>query len=108
MALPSKGAIDQSGQLICSAVDGLVQGRRLVSDCDGLTAFDTRFHHTAHIVLAFLVAVHIAHVHFHSRDVITESTQGTLHYSTDLIGEGLVTSNVVVSINLYLHGVLLW
>jgi len=43
MALPSEGALDQSGQLICSAVDGLVQGRCLVSDRDGLAAFEADF-----------------------------------------------------------------
>ena len=108
IAQPPEGALDQSGQLICSAVDGLVQGRGLVSDRDGLAAFEAGFHHATHVVIAaLLVAVLIAQVDLHSRDVIAESAQGALHYATDLSGQRLVTFDVMVGIDLDLHGVLL-
>jgi hypothetical protein len=84
-AQPPEGVLDQSGQLLCSAVDGLLQGRCLVRDSGGLAAFKAGFHHTTHVVIAaLLVAVLIAQVDFHSRDVIADAAQGTLHDATDL------------------------
>jgi hypothetical protein len=70
IAQPSEGALDQSGQLICSAFDGLVQGLCLVSDRDGLAAFKAGFHHAALVVLGTLMAALVAYVDFHSRDVL--------------------------------------
>jgi len=107
IALPSKGALDQSGQLICSAVDGLVQGRRLDSNRDGLAAFEAGFHHAALVVLAALVAALGTQVDLDSRDVMADSAQGTLHFATDLSGQRLITFDVMVGIDLDLHGVLL-
>jgi hypothetical protein len=70
---------DQSGQLIGSAINGLVDGRRMMRDCDGLPIFEAGFHHTAHVVFATLIAVLVNQVHFHSRNVITESAEGISH-----------------------------
>jgi hypothetical protein len=78
-----------------------------VSDRDGLAAFEAGFHHAALVVLATLVAALVAQVDLHSRDVIADSAQGTLHYATDLSGQRLVTFDVTVGIDLDLHGVLL-
>jgi hypothetical protein len=107
-ALPSEGALDQSGQLACSAVDSLGHGCFLVSDRDGLPAFEAGFHHAALVVLAGFVGALVAQVDLHSRDVIAEMAQSTLHYATDLSGQSLVTFDVMVGIDLDLHGVLPW
>jgi hypothetical protein len=104
---PPEGALDQSGQFICSAVDGLVQGSCLVSDRDGLAAFEAGFHHAALVVLAALLAALVAQVDLHSRDVMTDSAQGTLHCLPYPSGQRLVTFDVVVGVDLDLHGVLL-
>src|ERR1017187_342140 len=61
-ALPSEGALDQSGQLTCSAVDSLDHGCFLVSDRDGLAAFEAGFHYAALVVLAGLVGALVAQV----------------------------------------------
>jgi hypothetical protein len=53
------------------------------------------------------VATLVAQVDLHSRDVIADLTQGNLHCLLCLIGQRLVTFDVVVGIDLYLHGVLL-
>jgi hypothetical protein len=108
LAQPPEGVFNQSGQLTCSVVDGLVQGRGLVRDRDGLAAFETGFHHATHGVMAALfVTVFVAQVDLHSCDVIGESTQGTFHYATDLSGERLVNFDVVTGVYLDLHGVFL-
>ena len=99
MAQPPQGALDQSGQLLCSAVDGLVQGCGLVRDHYGLAAFEAGFHHAALVVLAALVAVLVAQVDLHSRNVIAASAQGTLHDATDLSSQRLVTFDVMVGID---------
>jgi hypothetical protein len=39
--------------------------------------------------------------------VIAESTQGALHYAIDLSGQRLMSFDVMVGIDLDLHGVLL-
>jgi hypothetical protein len=44
----------------------------------------------------------------HSRDVIAEMAQSTLHCATDLSGQSLVTFDVMVGVDLDLHGVLPW
>jgi hypothetical protein len=106
-ALPSEGALDQSGQLTGSAVDSLDHRGFLVSDRDGLAAFEAGFHHAALVVLSTLVAALVAQVDLHSRDVIAEMAQSTLHYAADLSGQSLATFDVMVGIDLDLHGVLL-
>jgi hypothetical protein len=68
-----EGMLDQSGQLKGSAVDGLVQGRCLVGDRDGLAPFEAGFHHATLAVVAALIAVVVAQVDLHSRDVIAQS-----------------------------------
>jgi hypothetical protein len=94
--------------LICSAVNGLVQSGCLISDRDRLTTFEADVHHTAHVVIpALLVTVLIAQVDVHEGDVIPESAQSIIDYSTDLISQRLVTFDVMVGIDLDLHGVLL-
>jgi hypothetical protein len=50
IAQPIKGALDQSGQSICGAIDGLVYGCGMVSDRNGLPAFEARFHYAALVV----------------------------------------------------------
>jgi hypothetical protein len=103
-----KRALDQPGQLIRSAVDGLIQGRSPVSDRDGLAAFHAGFHHAPLVALAVLIAVLVVQVDLHSRNVIANPAQRTLDYLTDLSSQRLVTFNVMVGIDLYLHGVLLF
>jgi hypothetical protein len=78
-----------------------------VSDRNGLGTFEAGFHHTALVVLAALVAALVAQMDLHSRNVIADSAQGTLHYVTDLDGQRLATFDVMVGIDLYLHSVLL-
>jgi hypothetical protein len=104
----SEGALDHSGQLLCSTVYGLIHGCGQVCDRGGLAAFKAGFHHATYVVIAALFgAVLIAQVNFHSRDGIAESTQGTFHDATDLSGQGFVALDVTVGIELDLHGVLL-
>ena len=75
-------------------------------DGDRLATFEACFQHATHIVVAaFLVAVLIAQVDLHSRDVIPESVQGTLHHAAYLSGQLLVTFDVTVGIDLDLHTV---
>lgn len=106
LAQSPEGVLDQSGQLIRRTIDGFVQGRSLVSDRDGLTAFESGFHHTAHGVIAgLLVAVLVAQMDIHSRDVFAESLQGTLYYATDSSGQRLVSIYVAVGMNFDLHGI---
>jgi hypothetical protein len=94
--------------LIRSAVNGLVQSGCLISDRDGLTTFEADIHHAAHVLItALFVAVLIAQVDIHQGDVIAETAQSILDYSTDLISQRLVTFDVMVGIDLDLHGVLL-
>jgi hypothetical protein len=92
---------------MCSAFDSLVQGRCLVSDCDRQPSFKAGFHHTALVVRATLIAVFVSQVDLHSRDVIAESGQGIFHYVTNMSAQRLMAFDVMSSINLYLHGVLL-
>ena len=76
-----------------------------MSDRNGLAAFEAGFHHAAHVVIAaFLVAVLIAQVDLHSSDVIADSARGSLHYATDLSGQRLATFDIMVGIDLDLHG----
>jgi hypothetical protein len=72
-----------------------------------LAAFEAGFDHAALVVLAALVAALVAQADLHSRDVIADSAQGALNHATELSGQRLVTFDVVVGIDLYLHGVLL-
>jgi hypothetical protein len=107
LAQPPDGALDQSVQLICSAVDGLVNSCGLVSDRDGLAALDSGFHQATHFAMAaLLVAVLIAQMDLHSRDLIAESAQGALHNATELIGQRLATFNIVIGVDLDLHRIL--
>jgi hypothetical protein len=106
IALPPESVLNQSGQLIGSAADGLVQGLCLVSDRNRLPAFEAGFHHAALVARAALMAVPVAQVDFYPRDVSAESTQRTLHFSIDFRDQSLMTSNVVVCIDLDLHYVL--
>ncbi len=76
---PAEGMLDQSGKLVGSTVNGLVQGSRLVSDRDGLAAFEASFHHAALVLVAAFAGIFVAQVHLHSRDVIAESPEGILH-----------------------------
>jgi hypothetical protein len=105
---PPEGALNHSNQLVRGTVDGFVQGHGLVSDRDRLAAFEAGFNHAAYVVIAaLLVAVLIAQVDFHSCDVIADFAQGTLHYATDLMGQRVVTFDVMVGIDLDLHSILL-
>jgi hypothetical protein len=108
LALPSEGVLDQSGQLIRSAVDGFIQGRSMVRDRDGLAPFDAGFQHATHGVMTdLLVTIFVAKMDFHSRDMIAEKTQGALHDVTKLSGQRLMSFDVRPAVYLYLHGVLL-
>jgi hypothetical protein len=79
-----------------------------VRDCNGLAALDASFYHTTHGVMSgLLVAVLITQVDLHSRDVLADSAQGTLHCATNLSGQRFVTFDVTVDIDLNLRGVLL-
>ena len=64
IAQPPQGAIDQSAQLISSAVNGLIQGLGMVSDRNRLSAFEACFHHATHVVIAVLL---VAVLHWECR-----------------------------------------
>jgi hypothetical protein len=105
---PLEGASNQVNQLVCSANNGLIQGGCLISDCDGVAANKAGFDHAAHIVMAaLLVTVLIAQVNIHLRDVFTESAESILYYAADMCDQRLMSFDVVVGIDLDLHGVLL-
>jgi hypothetical protein len=70
-----------------------------MSDRDGLAAFEAGFHHAALVVLSVLIAVLIAQMDFHSRDVAADSPQRAFHLATDLSSEPLVTFDVMVGID---------
>ena len=73
-----------------------------------LAAFEAGFHYATHVVSAdLLVAVLIAQVDFHARDVIAKQVQGTLDHAADLSGQCFSTFDVAVRIDLDLHGALL-
>jgi hypothetical protein len=110
-----EGTLDQMGQLIYRAVDGLSQGVGLVSDRDGPVAFEARFHHAAYVVITallatltatLLAAVLVAQMNLHPRDVPAEPAQGILHYATDMIGQRFAAFDVMVGIDLGLHDVM--
>jgi hypothetical protein len=105
---PCEGALDQVNQLICSTVYGFIQGVCLMSDRDGLAAFKMGFDLATEVVIAaLLVAVLIAQVNIHLRDVFAESAESILYYATDLISQCLMSFDVMVGIDLDLHSVLL-
>jgi len=84
----------------------LVHGRSLVCDRNGLAAFETGLHHATHSAIAgFFVAVLIAEVNLHSRDMIAESPQSALHGATNPSGQPFVTFDVMVRIDLDLHDI---
>ena len=92
IAHPPEGTLDQSVQLACSAVAGLVQCRCPTCEHDRLAAFRDRLpSHSArrhcHPSCRFL----IVQVDLHWSDVIADSVQGTLHYATYLSGQRCVT-----------------
>jgi len=68
-----------------------------------LAAFQAGFHHAARVAL---IAVFIAQMYLHSRNVIAQVAQRALHYSTDLGDQSLVAFDVMVGIDLNLHGIL--
>jgi hypothetical protein len=96
----AEGMLDQSGQLIGSTVNGLVQGSCSVSDRDGLAAFEASFHHAALVVVAAFTGIFVAQVHLHSRDVIAESAEGILYDGTHLSGQRFMTFDIMVGIDL--------
>jgi hypothetical protein len=97
-------AFDQSDQLLCRTSDALVQGVRVVGSRQRLMAFEVGFHHTAFIVVATLEAVLVTHVNLQPRDVIAEMTQDSFHFASGPSRQRLVTFNVMVGVDLDLHG----
>jgi hypothetical protein len=103
-----KRVLDQVSHFLRSPVHGLVQSRGMMGNCQGLVSFETGFDHAAHIVIAGLqIAVLIAQVNINMSDMIANSAQSSLHNATDLISQCLVTFDVMVSMDLDLHDVLL-
>jgi len=86
IVLAPEDALDHSGQLMGGVVHCLVQGRCLVGDRDGLAAFQSGFDHAAFVVRTVLIAVHVAQVYFHSRDVFTGPAERLLHNAADMFG----------------------
>jgi len=66
-----------------------------VGDSQGLTAFHAGLHHAALVVCAAFVAVLIAQVNFHPRDVIAVATQGRFNFASGPSRQRLVTSDVM-------------
>ncbi len=67
---------------------------------NGLMPFKAGFHHATHIVdAALLIAVLIAQVKFHPRDVIAEPAQSTFHNATHLSDQCLAAFDVAVCID---------
>jgi hypothetical protein len=73
-----------------------------------LAAFKMGFDLATEVVIAaLLVAVLVAQVNIHLSDVFAESVESILYYTADLSDQRLMAFDVVVGIDLDLHGVLL-
>jgi hypothetical protein len=107
IAQSPKGVLNQLGQLINRARNCLVQGCCLVSESNGLTAFEARFHYAAFVVLPVLVAAFITQVDLHSRDIVADSVQNALNCTSDLVDQRLVSFDVTVCVELDLRRFLL-
>jgi hypothetical protein len=69
---PPDRAFDHSGQFVRGTVDGLVQGRCMVSDGNGLTTLETGFHHAALVILGAFLSALVGQMDFNPRDVIAD------------------------------------
>jgi hypothetical protein len=104
----SQCALNQVSHFIGSTVNGLVKSGGLIGDRNGLKSFKVGFNHAAEAVITvFMFTVLIAQVYINRCDAIADSAQRILHDTPDLIDQGLMAFNVVVSSDLNLHGDLL-
>jgi hypothetical protein len=99
---------DQAHQLVRGAIDRQFAGCSLMSDHGGLSTLQAHFHDAPFVVRAVFVAVVIFQVHVYTRDVVAEPTESSFYFAADVGRQGLVALNVVIGIELNLHGVFRW
>jgi hypothetical protein len=79
-----KGGFNGTYQLVDSTVDRLLQSRCLVAHRERLEPGETSLKEAALILCAgFLVAIFVAKVNFHPRDLIAEAFQAVFHYGLE-------------------------
>ena len=71
----------------------------------GVQPAGTGFHGAAMVLWSGLLSVHITKMHLHSGHAVGISAQGLLHHVPDVRGEVLGSFDVLVGIEMYLHGV---
>ena len=84
-------------------MDGQIQACCLVSNRNGLPAFEAGFHHATFIAHSTLFTVLVADVHFNPGDVLAEPVQCIIYRGSNLIGKELTTFDIMVCIDLNLH-----
>ncbi len=101
---PTKGALDQVSELVGRSVDGVVHRRGLMGDGGGWAAFKPSFHHATFFVPGGFGPVLVRDVNLHASDVRGEMLQGVFHHAADVGAESFAALDVVVGIDLDLHG----
>jgi len=103
-----KGGVNGTHQLVDSTIDGLLHSRRLVAHRERLEPGETSLKEAALILCAeFLVAIFVAKVNFHPRDLIAESFQAVPHYGLDLLRQFSIAFDIAIRVDLNDHVVLL-
>lgn len=93
-------------QLLGGADDGLVNGRRVMRDRNGLVPLEARFHQAALVRASTLLAVLIAKVDFHAGDMVSQVVERVLHGVFSLPGHCFMTVDVATGIDQYFHKVM--
>jgi hypothetical protein len=105
MLQSTQRVLDQVECFLRSPVNGLVQSRGMMGNRKGLVAFETGFDHAAYVVITVLpIAVLIAQVNIDMGDAIADFAQRILYNAPDLIRQGCVTFDIVIRMDLDLHG----
>jgi len=74
----SESAFDPVQQLLRSTVDRLRESCGVVRHRDWWVAFEPRFHHATFVVASAFAGILVSEMHFHSRDMRTETSQRVL------------------------------
>jgi hypothetical protein len=99
----TEGAFQRPLELAGGAVHGLVDRRGVMRDGGRLMAFKASLHHALLVLGPALVAMFIAQVHLHSRDLPTEVSERGHDDAFDHGGQGLSTLDVVIRIQQDMH-----
>ena len=75
----AESVIECASQFAGCALDGLVNGLRLMRDRNGLVTFKARFQHTALVMFPSLITVLIAEVDFDAGNMLDQLAQSALH-----------------------------